>query len=146
MEKRFTSNYERALTTTVNGIEHIESQSLYGVSVIKVFFQPGTKIETANAQVTAISQTLLKQFPPGTTPPFIINYSASNVPILQGSLHSDTLSRAAALRPHEQLHPHRPRHHPGRADALALRRQAAPGHDRHRSAAPLRAGASRRAT
>jgi CzcA family heavy metal efflux pump len=92
MEQRFTGNFERALTTTVNGIEHIESQSLYGVSVIKVFFHAGTKIEMANAQVTAISQTLLKQFPTGATPPLIVNYSASNVPILQGSVHSDSMS------------------------------------------------------
>src|SRR3984957_18325120 len=92
MEQRFTSNFERALTTTTNGIEHIESQSLYGVSVIKVFFHPGTKIEMANAQVTAIAQTVLKQFPPGSTPPLVVNYSASNVPIIQGSVHSETLS------------------------------------------------------
>ena len=92
MEQRFTGNFERALTTTVNGIEHIESQALYGVSVTKVFFHPGTKIEMANAQVTAISQTLLKQFPTGATPPLIVNYSASNVPILQGSVHSETMS------------------------------------------------------
>jgi CzcA family heavy metal efflux pump len=91
MEQRFTSLYERALTTSVNGIEHIDSQSMYGISVVKVFFQPGTKIEMANAQITAISQTLLKQFPVGATPPQIINYSASNVPILQGSVHSDTM-------------------------------------------------------
>src|SRR5580658_10360686 len=92
MEQRFTGNFERALTTTVNGIEHIESQSLFGVSVTEVFFHPGTKIEMANAQVTAISQTLLKQFPTGSTPPLIVNYSASNVPILQGSVHSETMS------------------------------------------------------
>jgi multidrug efflux pump subunit AcrB len=92
MEQRFTGLYERALTTTVAGIEHMESQSLYGVSVTKVFFHPGTKMEMANAQVTAISQTLLKQFPVGATPPLIVNYSASNVPILQGSVHSETLS------------------------------------------------------
>jgi len=92
MEQRFAGNFERALTTTVNGIEHIESQSLYGVSVIKVFFHPGTKIEMANAQVTAVSQTLLKQFPTGATPPLIANYSASNVPVLQGSVHSDTMN------------------------------------------------------
>jgi multidrug efflux pump subunit AcrB len=92
MEQRFTGNFERALTTTVNGIEHIESQSLYGTAIIKVFFHPGTKIEMANAQVTAISQTLLKQFPTGATPPLIVNYSASNVPILEGSAHSDSLS------------------------------------------------------
>ncbi len=92
MEKRIVGNYERALTTTVNDIEHIESQSLYGISVTKIFFQPGAKIEAANAQVTAISQTLLKQFPTGATPPLIMRYSASNVPILQLSLGSDTLS------------------------------------------------------
>ncbi len=95
MDLRFTGNYERALTTTVNGIEHIESQSLFGISVVKIFFHPGTRIEGANAQVTAISQTLLKQFPPGATPPLVINYSASNVPIIQGSIHSDTLSEQA---------------------------------------------------
>ncbi len=92
MEQRFTGNFERALTTTVAGIEHIESQSLFGVSVTKVFFHAGVKMEMANAQVTAISQTLLKQFPVGSTPPLIVNYSASNVPIIQGSIHSDTLS------------------------------------------------------
>jgi CzcA family heavy metal efflux pump len=92
MEQRFTGFFERGLTTTVNGIEHIESQSLYGVSVTKVFFHPGVKMEMANAQVTASGQTFLKFLPPGATPPLIINYSASNVPILQGSVHSDTLS------------------------------------------------------
>jgi multidrug efflux pump subunit AcrB len=92
MEKRIVNNYERGLTTTVNDIEHIESQSLTGVSVIKIFFQPGAKIEAATAQVTAISQTVVRQMPPGTTPPFIIRYSASNVPILQVALESDSLS------------------------------------------------------
>jgi multidrug efflux pump subunit AcrB len=92
MEKRIVSNYERGLTTTVNDIEHIESQTLTGIAVIKIFFQPGAKIEAATAQVTAISQTVLRQAPPGTTPPFIIRYSASNVPILQLALESDSLS------------------------------------------------------
>ena len=92
MEKRIVTNYERGLTTTVNDIEHIESQSLTGISVIKIFFQPGAKIEAAIAQVTAISQTAVRQMPPGTTPPFIIRYSASNVPILQLALESDSLS------------------------------------------------------
>jgi multidrug efflux pump subunit AcrB len=91
MEKRIVSNYERGLTTTVNDIEHIESQTLTGIAVIKIFFQPGAKIEAATAQVTAISQTSVRQAPPGTTPPFIIRYSASNVPILQLALESDTL-------------------------------------------------------
>ena len=92
MEKRIVNNYERALTTTVNDIEHIESQTLTGVSVIKIFFQPGAKIEAATAQVTAISQTVVRSMPPGTTPPFIIRYSASNVPILQVALESESLS------------------------------------------------------
>jgi multidrug efflux pump subunit AcrB len=92
MEKRIVNNYERSLTTTVNDIEHIESQSLTGVSVVKIFFQPGAKIEAATAQVTAISQAAVRQMPPGTTPPFIIRYSASNVPILQVALGSESLS------------------------------------------------------
>src|ERR1700677_3601676 len=92
MEKRIVSNYERGLTTTVNDIEHIESQSLTGISIVKIFFQPGAKIEAATAQVTAISQTSIRQMPPGTTPPLIIRYSASNVPILQLALESDSLS------------------------------------------------------
>jgi multidrug efflux pump subunit AcrB len=92
MERRIVSNYERALTTTVNDIEHVESQTLAGVAVIKIFFQPGARIEAATAQVTAISQTVVRQMPPGATPPFIIRYSASNVPILQVALGSETLS------------------------------------------------------
>ncbi len=92
MEKRIVSNFERGLTTTVNDIEHIESQTLTGVAVIKIFFQPGARIEAATAQVTAIAQTSVRQMPPGTVPPFIIRYSASNVPIMQVALESDSLS------------------------------------------------------
>jgi len=92
MEQRIVTNYERALTTTVNDIEHIESQSLSGLSVIKIFFQPGAHIEAATAQVTAISQTVVRMMPAGTTPPFIIRYSASNVPIMQMALGSESLS------------------------------------------------------
>lgn len=92
MEKRIVNNYERGLTTTVNDIEHIESQTLAGIAVIKIFFQPGAHIEAATAQVTAISQSAVRQMPPGTVPPFIIRYSASNVPIMQAALESDSLS------------------------------------------------------
>src|SRR3954466_13442938 len=92
MEKRIVTNYERILTTTVNDIEHVESQSLTGIAVVKIYFQPGARIEAATAQVTAVSQSVLKQMPPGATPPFIIRYSASNVPILQAALESDSLS------------------------------------------------------
>ena len=92
MEMRFVTVSERAMTTTVNDIEHIESQSYSGVAVIKVFFQEGAKVEAGVAQVTAICQTLLRSMPPGTTPPLIIQFSASNVPILQLGLSSKTLS------------------------------------------------------
>ena len=92
MEKRIVNNYERFLTTAVNDIEHIESQSLTGISVVKIYFQPGAKIEAATAQVTAVSQTAVRAMPPGPTPPFIIRYSASNVPILQIALESGSLS------------------------------------------------------
>jgi multidrug efflux pump subunit AcrB len=92
MEKRFVTVCERAMTTTVNDIEHIESQSYNGVSVIKVFFHEGAKVEAGVAQITAICQTLLRIMPPGTTPPLIIQYSASNVPILQLGLSSPSLS------------------------------------------------------
>ena len=92
MEKRMVTIFERAMTTTVNDIEHIESQSYSGVSVIRVYFQPNVKIDMALAQVTAISQTLLRIFPPGTFPPNILKYDASSVPILQLGLESKTIS------------------------------------------------------
>jgi multidrug efflux pump subunit AcrB len=92
MEKRMVTIFERAMTTTVNDIEHIESQSYSGVSVTRVYFQPKAKVELALSQVTAIAQTLLRIFPPGTTPPSIIKYDASSVPILQLGLESKTMS------------------------------------------------------
>jgi multidrug efflux pump subunit AcrB len=92
MEKRFVTVTERAMTTTVNNIEHIESQSYNGVAVIKVYFHEGAKVELGVAQVTSIVQTLLRTMPPGTTPPLIVQFSASNVPILQLALSSKTLS------------------------------------------------------
>ncbi|HWP46878.1 MAG TPA: efflux RND transporter permease subunit [Candidatus Limnocylindrales bacterium] len=92
MEKRVVTFSERSFTTTVNDIEHIESQSMNGVSVIKVFFHPRAKIEAAVAQMASISQTVLRVMPPGMQPPLIIRYSASNVPILQIGVGSKTLS------------------------------------------------------
>jgi multidrug efflux pump subunit AcrB len=92
MSGRVVYYYERQLTSTVNDIEHIESQSLPGIGVVKIFFQPDVDIRTATAQVTSISQTVLKQMPPGITPPQIINYNASTVPILQMALSSSQLS------------------------------------------------------
>jgi multidrug efflux pump subunit AcrB len=92
MEKRIVNNYERFLTTVVNDVDHIESQSLTGISVIKVYLQPGASVDAATAQITAASQTSVRQMPPGATPPLVIRYSASNVPILQIALQSDSLS------------------------------------------------------
>ncbi len=91
MDGRIISPFEKILTTTVNDIEHIESQSLYGIGVVKIYFQPNARIENANAQVTAVSQTAIRVMPPGTQPPLILEYNASDVPILQLSLSSDTI-------------------------------------------------------
>ena len=92
MANRIVLLSERTLTTTVNDIEHIESQSLNGIAVIKIFFQPNVNIADANAQVTAIAQTQLRQLPQGTTPPLILQYSASSVPIIQLGLSGQGLS------------------------------------------------------
>jgi len=92
MADRIISNFERSLTTAVNDIEHIESTSLRGISVVKVFLQPGAKIDLAVAQATAVSQAMLRQAPAGTTPPFIITYNASSVPIIQLALSGRGLS------------------------------------------------------
>src|SRR6201987_435531 len=92
MEQRITSNVERGLMVLVNDIEHVDSQSLNGISVIKIYFHPSANIQTALAQCTAISQTFLRTLPPGTTPPLVIIYSASTVPVLQVGLNSDSLS------------------------------------------------------
>jgi len=91
MADRIVSNCERALSITVNDIEHIESQSLNGIGVVKIFFQPKANIQTALAQSTAMMQTILRGLPPGTTPPLIVTYSASSTPIVQLGLSSNTL-------------------------------------------------------
>ena len=92
LSDRIVLPFERSLTTTVNDIEHSESQTLNGVSVTKIFFRPTVNISQAVAQVTAISQTALRQYPQGTTPPLVIQYSASSVPVLQLGLSGDGLT------------------------------------------------------
>lgn len=92
MSGRIQLPFQRALTTTVNDIEHIEGQALTGIGITKIFFQPGADVRLANAQVTAIAQTLLRQLPIGTTPPLILNYNASTVPILQLGLSGTGLT------------------------------------------------------
>jgi multidrug efflux pump subunit AcrB len=94
MSGRIVYYYERALTTTVNNIEHIESQSYYGSGVVKIFFQPGTDISAAQAQVAALSQTVLNQLPKGTTPPNILVFDASSVPVLALQVAADNMTPA----------------------------------------------------
>jgi CzcA family heavy metal efflux pump len=97
MSKRIMAPYERILTTTVNDIEHTDSESMYGIGIIKIYFQPTVDIRTATAQVTSVSQSAIRQMPAGTQPPLILNYSAATVPVLQLALSSDVLSEQQVL-------------------------------------------------
>src|SRR3977135_3818806 len=92
MAGRMITPFQRALTTTVNDTAHSGANSYNGVGIVKIFFQPNVDIRIANAQVTAISQTMIKQMPPGATPPLILNYSASTVPIIQVALSGEGLT------------------------------------------------------
>src|SRR6195256_3573343 len=92
MSGRVVYYYERSLTTTGGNIEHIDSQSLYGRGIVKIYFQPGTDVAAAQAQVTAVSQTVLKQMPAGITPPLVFSYNASSVPVLALQISSDKLT------------------------------------------------------
>src|SRR5260221_6140562 len=94
MEGRITTVYERVLTTLVDNIEHIESTTVNGQAAVKIFLQPGASLDSANAQVTAASQTILRQLPAGTQPPLIIDFSASSVPILQLALSGNNLTES----------------------------------------------------
>jgi len=123
MEKRMVTSYERSMTTSVNDIEHLESQTYNGVAVTRVYFQPNAKVEVALAQITAMSQTLLRAFPPGTLPPSIIKYDAS--PVGTGEQYHE---RTGIVRHGTELHPDPVGHHPRSFGAAALRRQVSPGH------------------
>src|SRR5690242_2237900 len=92
MEKRITGNFERYLTTIVSDIDHIDSQTLAGRAIIKVYLQPGSNVAQAIAQTTAIAQSAVRQMPPGAVPPLIMQYSATSVPIMMIALETDTLS------------------------------------------------------
>jgi multidrug efflux pump subunit AcrB len=115
MSNRIVFNFERSLTTTVNNIQHIESQSLAGVGLVKVFFQPHTDIAFAIAQVTAISQSTVRNLPPGITPPFIVEYSASRP------------ERTAIGRHGPEFHPHRPDYDSRHRDPISIWWEAAHG-------------------
>ena len=144
MAGRVIYYYERQLSTYVNDIEHIESQSLSGIGIVKIFFRPGVDIRTATAQVTSVSQTVLKQMPPGITPPLILNYNASTVPILQLALSSRRLPEQQIFDLGQNFI------RPGAGNgarcgrAFALWRQGAADPDRSRSAARCRPKGCRR--
>ena len=97
MSRRIITPFERILTTTVNDIEHTDSQSMYGIGIVKIYFQPTVDIRTATAQVTAVAQPAIRQMPAGVTPPLVINYNASTVPVLQLALSSTSLSEQQVL-------------------------------------------------
>ena len=103
MNNRIVTGFERSLTTTVNDVEHTETQSLNGVGLVKVFFQPNVNVDMAIAQITAIAQTTVKSMPQGTTPPLIIVYNASTVPILQFALSSKELSESTIFDDANQI-------------------------------------------
>src|SRR5262249_52407568 len=92
MEKRVVTIFERGMTTSVNDIEHIESQSYYGVAVVRVYFHPGTRVDLAMTQIEALANSITRAMPPGIFPPGVLKYDASSVPILQLGLESKTLS------------------------------------------------------
>ena len=143
MEKRVVTVCERAMTTTVNDIEHMESTSYNGVSVIRIYFQPNAKVELALSQVTSIVQTILRVLPPGIFPPIILKYDASSVPILQLALESETLSEQQLVRSWSELHPNAARDRAGRFPPASFRRKAAPDHGGSRSERALCKGAFR---
>ncbi len=138
IETRIIYLNERVLTASVNGIEHIESQSLDGVGVIRIYFQPGATVAEAETQVSATCQTLLKLMPPGITPPYIVRYSATSVPILQIAVSSETLTEQQIADYTQKLHHPAAGDHPRRPSSATLGRQAAPGHGRSRSRCALR--------
>ena len=140
MERRVVLVSERAYSTTVNGIERIESLSIPGLGILKVYFTQGTDIGGAIAQINAQNNSILRIAPPGITPPNMIRFNASNVPVVQVTLNSKTL-------PEQQIFDYglnflrvTPVHHSRRVDPGALRRQAAPDHRRRRSGAAQRQG------
>ncbi len=134
MAKRVLLISERAMTTTVNSIEHIEATSYNSVGLIRVYLQPGANIDLAISQIVAVNQTILRTLPPGIYPPLVVQYDASSVPILQLGLSSNTLTEqvrpeqrhthgTATLRLRAKLYPHAAFNRAGDLGAPTLRRK-----------------------
>ena len=117
MERRVVFITERAYSTTVNGISRIESQSIPSIGLLQVYFQPGTDIGSAIAQITSVNNSILRIAPPGMQPPAVIQFNASNVPVVQMTLSSKTLTEQQILRLQPELHPREAVHHPRPFDA-----------------------------
>ena len=128
MEKRVVTNFERSLTSNVNDIEHIESQSTTAIAVVRIYFHPNVKIDMAVAQIVTPCQVQVRQMPPGMFPANVLKYDAASVPILQLGLSQQDAARAGNLRSRQQLHPHAARHRAGRLGLLSVRRKAARRH------------------
>ena len=127
MSGRITSIYERVLTTAVNDIEHTESMTVNGRSIVKVFLQPNASVDAATAQIAAVSQAVIRQMPPGTLPPFMISYNASTVPIIQLALSSKTLPESQLNDLALNFIRTQLGYCSGRRGALSIRRQTATG-------------------
>jgi len=140
MEKRISTIAERAFTTTVNDIEHIESQSLNGVSVIKVFFHPNARVEAGVAQITATSQSRASVMPPNMFSPFIVRYNASSIPILQLAVSERRCRSSSSMTTAPTSSATQIGHRAGRLGAASRWRPAAADHGRSRSEGSLRQG------
>ena len=136
MSGRIVYFYERSLTTTVNDIEHIESQSVAGYGIVKIFFQPTVDINAAQAQVTAVSQTVLKLLPPGVTPPLVLTYSASSLPIIQVALFQRYAVAGKAQRSRTKFYSPAACHRGWGGFAIALWRRGTASAGRSRSTRP----------
>ena len=128
MEGRVTTVYERVLTTLVDNIEHIESTTVNGTAIVKVYLQPNASIDRANAEITAASQTILRQLPPGSLPPLIVNYNASTVPILQLSLSGNNLTEPSVERHRAELSAHTAGHCSWSCGSISLWRKISSRH------------------
>ena len=124
VESRIVTINERALSTTTSGISRIESQSLPGIGNLRIYFEPGTDIGSAVAQISATAETVLRMMPPGITPPIVLPFNASNVPVAQMTLTSDTLPEDKIFDYASELHPRAAVHDPGTLDPRALRRES----------------------
>ena len=125
MEQRVVTLAERVYSSYVNDIEHIESQSLNGLSIIKVYFQPDADVQAGMAQLTAASQGVTRNMPPGISPPFMVRFNATDVPILQLGVASPQRTEAELSDLGDELHPRAARHRARRERAAGVRRRAA---------------------